>query len=346
MTHAILVTGGAGYIGSHMVKALVRAGHRVTVFDNLSTGHRDALATAAGGAAVDLVEGDLRRAADTAAAFAGRSIDVVMHFAASCYVGESVQHPAKYYENNVIGTLNLLGAMHTAGVRRLVFSSTCATYGDPVLLPMDETHPQRPVNPYGMSKLTAERAMTDYGRAYGIHTVALRYFNAAGCDSDGTLGERHDPETHLIPLVLLEALRLRAGGNPAETQLQVFGDDFDTPDGTCVRDYVHISDLCAAHLLAMQRLLHGKGCAFEAFNLGTGNGCSVKDVIETCRRVTGQDIQYRITGRRAGDPARLVASAGRAHAELGWTPRFNVLSDIVETAWRWFSAQPARVSRG
>ncbi len=346
MTHSVLVTGGAGYIGSHMVKALVQAGHRVTVFDNLSTGHRDAVAAAAGVAAVELIEGDLRRATDTAAAFAGRAIDVVMHFAASCYVGESVLQPAKYYENNVIGTLNLLGAMHAAGVRRLVFSSTCSTYGDPVSVPMDETHPQRPVNPYGMTKLTAERAMTDYGRAYGIHSVALRYFNAAGCDPEGALGERHDPETHLIPLVLLEALRLRAGGNPPETRLQVFGDDFDTPDGTCVRDYIHIADLCAAHLLAMQRLLQGKGCAFEAFNLGTGNGYSVKDVIETCRRVTGQDIQYRIAGRRAGDPARLVASAGRAHAELVWTPRFNALSDIVETAWRWFSAQPAPGSRG
>ena len=346
MTHSVLVTGGAGYIGSHMVKVLVQQGHRVTVLDNFSTGHRDAIAAAAGAAAVQVIEGDLRHPADIADAFAGRAIDVVMHFAASCYVGESVQHPAKYYENNVIGTLNLLGAMCAAGVPRLVFSSTCSTYGDPVSVPMDETHPQRPVNPYGMTKLTAERAMTDYGRAYGIHTVALRYFNAAGCDPDGNLGERHDPETHLIPLVLLEALRLRAGGNPAETRLQVFGDDFDTPDGTCVRDYVHIADLCAAHLLALQRLMRGTGAGFEAFNLGTGNGYSVKDVIETCRRVTGQDIQYRVTGRRAGDPARLVASAGLAQAELGWTPHFNALSDIVETAWRWFSAQPAQASRG
>lgn len=338
MTHSVLVTGGAGYIGSHMVKLLRSQGHQVTVFDNFSTGHRDVLQGA------DLVEGDLKNAADAARAFAGRPIDAVMHFAASCYVGESVQDPAKYYHNNVVGTLNLLGAMRAAQVQRLVFSSTCSTYGDPVSLPMDEDHPQRPVNPYGMSKLVAERAMADYGRAYGHGTIALRYFNASGCDPEGELGERHDPETHLIPLVLLEALRLRAGGNPAETRLQVFGDDFDTPDGTCVRDYVHISDLCAAHLLALQRLMQGTGSGFEAFNLGTGNGCSVKDVIETCRRVTGQDIQYRVAGRRAGDPARLVASAGRAHAELGWAPHFNALSDIVETAWRWFSRQPARAS--
>ena len=344
MNRSILVTGGAGYIGSHMVKLLRSQGHEVTVFDNFSTGHRDAVK------GVHLVEGDLKNAADAGRAFAGRRIDAVMHFAASCYVGESVQEPAKYYNNNVVGTLNLLGAMRAAQVQRLVFSSTCSTYGDPVSLPMSEDHPQRPVNPYGMSKLVAERAMADYGRAYGLGTIALRYFNASGCDPEGELGERHDPETHLIPLVLFEALRLRAGGNPAETRLQVFGDDFDTPDGTCVRDYVHIADLCAAHLLALQRLMRGTdagaGAGFEAFNLGTGNGCSVKDVIETCRRVTGQDIQYRVAGRRAGDPARLVASAGRAHAGLGWTPQFNALSDIVETAWRWFSQQPVRASHG
>ena len=243
-----------------------------------------------------------------------------------------------------IGTLNLLEAMRAAGVQRLVFSSTCSTYGDPVSLPMSEDHPQRPVNPYGMSKLTVERAMADYGRAYGLRTVALRYFNAAGCDPEGELGERHEPETHLIPLILREALRVRAGGKPEETRLQVFGEDFDTPDGTCIRDYVHIADLCAAHLLAMERLMSGKVSGFEAFNLGTGNGYSVKEVIETCRWVTGQDIRYRIAGRRAGDPARLVASAARARAELGWSPKFNALSEIVETAWRWFSRQPARIS--
>ena len=338
MTGTVLVTGGAGYIGSHMVKLLLRQGHQVTVFDNLSTGHRDAVQS------VDFVEGDLRREADAARAFSGRQFDVVMHFAASCYVGESVQDPAKYYANNVIGTLNLLRAMRAAQVNRLVFSSTCSTYGDPVSLPMSEDHPQRPVNPYGVTKLTAERAMADYGRAYGLGTVALRYFNAAGCDHEGELGERHDPETHLIPLILREALRVRAGGKPEDTQLQVFGDDFDTPDGSCVRDYVHIADLCAAHLHAMDRLMGDKVAGFEAFNLGTGKGFSVKEVIETCRRVTAQDIRYRVGGLRAGDPARLVASAERARAELGWSPEFKELSDIVETAWRWFSRQPARVS--
>jgi UDP-glucose-4-epimerase GalE len=337
MTLSIFVTGGAGYIGSHMVKLLLRQGHQITVFDNLSTGHRDAVEGA------DFVEGDLRRATDAAQVFESRQFDAVMHFAASCYVGESVQNPAKYYVNNVIGTLNLLEVMRAAKVQRLVFSSTCSTYGNPVSVPMSEDHPQRPVNPYGMSKLTAERAMADYGRAYGLGTVALRYFNAAGCDPEGELGERHDPETHLIPLILLEALRVRAGGKPEDTQLQVFGEDFDTPDGTCVRDYVHIADLCAAHLLALERLMGGGAAGFEAFNLGTGNGYSVKEVIETCRRVTGQDVRYRVAGRRAGDPARLVASAARARAELGWSPEFNELSDIVETAWGWFSRQLARV---
>lgn len=338
MTARILVTGGAGYIGSHMVKLLLRQEHHVVVFDNLSTGHWDAVSGA------DFVEGDLQRQSDVIRAFDGRQIDVVMHFAASCYVGESVQDPAKYYVNNVIGTLNLLEAMRAAKVQRLVYSSTCSTYGDPVSLPLNEDHLQRPVNPYGMSKLTAERAMADYGRAYGLATVALRYFNAAGCDPEGELGERHDPETHLIPLVLREALRVRSGGKPEDTQLRVFGDDFDTPDGTCIRDYVHIADLCRAHLLAMEIMFGGKTAEFKAFNLGIGKGYSVKEVIETCRRVTGQDIRYRIAGRRAGDPARLVASAERARAELGWSPEFTELSDIVETAWRWFSRQPMRKS--
>jgi UDP-glucose-4-epimerase GalE len=337
VTVRVLVTGGAGYIGSHMVRLLVEQGHHVMVFDNLSTGHRDAVHGA------DFCEGDLRHPSDAARAFERRRIDVVMHFAASCYVGESVMDPAKYYFNNVVGTLNLLNAMRSAGIQRMVFSSTCSTYGNPVSLPMNEDHPQRPVNPYGMSKLTVERAMADYGRAYGLNTVALRYFNAAGCDPEGELGERHDPETHLIPLILREALRVRAGGNPDDTHLQVFGDDFDTPDGTCIRDFIHIADLCSAHLLAMAHLMGAKLTAFNAFNLGTGNGYSVKDVIETCRRVTGQDIRYRISGRRVGDPARLVASAARARAELGWSPKYNELPDIVDTAWRWFSRRAALV---
>ena len=331
------MTGGAGYIGSHMVKRLIREGHRVTVFDNLSTGHRDAVSGA------DFIEGDLQNRLDVARALEWRHTDIVIHFAASCYVGESVQDPAKYYANNVVGTLHLLEAMRGAKIRRLVFSSTCSTYGVPVSLPMSEDHPQQPINPYGMSKLTAEYAMADYGRAYGLAAVALRYFNAAGCDPAGELGERHNPETHLIPLIIREALRVRDGGNPVDTQLQVFGDDFDTPDGTCVRDYVHVADLCEGHLLAVERLLGGAFSGLESFNLGTGTGYSVKEVIETCRRVTGQDIRYRILGRRAGDPAILVASAVRARSDLGWSLEFNQLSNIVETAWQWFARQPVRV---
>ena len=238
-----------------MVKLLRSQGHPVTVFDNLSTGHRDAVGSA------DFVEGGLRREFDAARAFEGRKVDVVMHFAASCHVGESVQNLAKYYLNNVTGTLNLLETMRAAEVQRLAFSSTCSTYGDPVSLPMSKDHPQRPVNPYGKSKLTAERAMADYGHAYGLATVALPYFNAAGCDPEGELGERHDPETHLIPLIIREALRVRAGGMPEATQSQIFDDDFETPDGTCIRDYVHVADLCAAHLLAMEHLLEGGGPA-------------------------------------------------------------------------------------
>lgn len=331
MTATILVTGGAGYIGSHMVKLLAREGYRVTVFDNLCNGHRDAVTGA------DFVEGDLRDRSAIARVFDGRRFDAVLHFAAFAYVGESVEDPGKYYVNNVTGTLNLLESMREAGVHRLVFSSTCSTYGDPVSLPMAEDHPQRPVNPYGMSKLMSERAMTDYGRAYGLRTIALRYFNAAGCDPEGELGERHDPETHLIPLVLREAQRVRAGGDPATTNLQVFGDDFATPDGTCIRDYVHVSDLCMAHMLAVARLARGSGGGFEAFNLGIGRGYSVREVIATCRRVSGQDIRYRIGERREGDPAQLIASAERARAELGWSPAYGDLSAIVKTAWRWQS---------
>jgi len=329
----VLVAGGAGYIGSHMVKALVRAGHAATVLDNLSTGHADAVRGAA------LVRGDLRSRADIEAVLDGARFDAVMHFAACCYVGESIEQPSKYYENNVIGTLNLLEAMRASDPRRLVFSSSCATYGDPVRMPMDESHPQNPVNPYGMTKFAAERAMADFGRAYGLRTVALRYFNAAGCDLEGELGERHDPETHLIPLVLQEALRVRAGGSPEDTELRVNGEDYDTPDGTCIRDYVHVSDLCDAHLLALKRLSDGRAEAFEAFNLGNQRGISVKEVIAVCREVTGIDIRYIASSRRPGDPPALVADSRRAREILGWAPRHENLTDIVRTAWNWFAAK-------
>jgi len=287
------------------------------------------------------VRGELRSRADIEAVLGGARFDAVVHFAAFCYVGESVAQPSKYYENNVLGTLNLLEAMRAAGVARLVFSSSCATYGNPVRLPIDESHPQNPVNPYGMTKFTAERAMADFGHAYGLRTVALRYFNAAGCDPEGALGERHDPETHLIPLVLREALRVRAGGRPEDTGLRVNGEDYDTPDGSCVRDYVHVFDLCDAHLRALQRLMDGRTGAFEAFNLGNARGTSVKEVIAVCRDVTGIDIRYVVSGRRPGDPAALVADSRRAREVLGWTPRHEGLADIVQTAWNWFSAKTA-----
>ena len=326
---AALVVGGAGYIGSHMVRMLADQGHEVTVFDNLSRGHRDAVLGA------DFVRGDLLNPADLESLFQSRRFDAVLHFAALCYVGESVQMPREYYRNNVVGTLNLLNAMLDTGVRRLVFSSTCATYGDPVSVPITEEHPQAPVNPYGWTKLMVEKALADYGAAYGLNSIALRYFNAAGCDPDGRLGERHDPETHLIPLVLREALRVRSGGDPADTRLTVFGDDFPTPDGTCVRDYIHVHDLCSAHLAALNRLSGAEGGGFEAFNLGNGQGFSVREVIETARRLTGIDIRFRIGPRRPGDPSELVGSAAKARTTLGWKPRFDQLEAILETAWRW-----------
>jgi len=324
----LLVTGGAGYIGSHMVKMLARAGHGVTVFDNLSRGFRDAVV------AGEFVEGDLRSRADVEALFAGRKFDAVIHFAALAYVGESVTSPREYYDNNVAGTLNLLSGMLDAGVRRFVFSSTCATYGVPESTPITEDHPQRPINPYGYTKLVIERMLADFATAYDMHSISLRYFNAAGCDPEGELGERHDPETHLIPLVLKEALRIRNGGDPADTGLEVFGDDFDTPDGTCVRDYIHVTDLCTAHLAALARLEKDAVSGAEAYNLGNGNGYSVRQVIDACSRVTGMEIPYRVSGRREGDPPFLVGSADKAREVLGWEPEFTALDRIIETAWK------------
>lgn len=326
----VLVTGGAGYIGSHMALQLRAAGIEVVVFDNLSTGHADAVPDAT------LIVGDLRHEGDVRRALSDGRIDAVMHFAACCYVGESMSDPGKYFQNNIVGTANLLAAMREAGVERIVLSSSCSTYGDPVRTPIDESHPQAPVNPYGYSKLVSERMIREYVRAHGFRAVALRYFNAAGCDAQGRLGERHDPETHLIPLVLMEALRVRSGGAASGTKLRVFGDDFQTPDGTCVRDYVHVEDLCAAHLSSL-RWLDGRPAGFHAFNLGTGRGDSVKQVIEACKRVTGFPIGYSIAGRRPGDPSHLVANADLARAELGWVPRYSRLDEIVATAWRWMS---------
>jgi len=258
------------------------------------------------------------------------------------YVGESVQRPDLYRENNVIGSNNLLDAMRLTGLNRMVFSSTCATYGEPLHTPIVESDPQHPVNPYGQTKLDIELALRDRAKTYGLASVSLRYFNAAGCDPSGDLGERHDPETHLIPLVLLEALRVRNGGDPADTKLQVFGGDFDTNDGTCIRDYIHVNDLCSAHLLALERLMADKVHGAEAYNLGNGRGFSVLEVVEACRRVTGIDIRFRVVDRRAGDPSALVGSAEHARVSLGWQPAHTSLEEIVASAWHWFSGRRAQ----
>ena len=337
MTGRVLVVGGAGYVGSHMTLALAEAGYAVTVFDNLCRGHRDAVLGAT------LVEGDIRRPSDLRRCFAESPFDLVMHFAALAYVGESVREPAKYYATNAVGSLNLLEAMREAAVARIVFSSTCATYGV-CDMPIDEAQPKNPVNPYGASKLFVEQALESYGAAYGISSISLRYFNAAGCDRLGRLGERHDPETHLIPRALREAMRVRAGGDPSETGLTVFGTDFETPDGTCIRDYVHVEDLCLAHLLAARRVLNAPGARAEAFNLGLGRGYSVLQVIEACRRVTGCDIRFGVAPRRPGDPPRLVASASLARRVLGWGPQIDSLDQIIETAWRWMTRERGRSS--
>lgn len=333
MGMSVLVVGGAGYIGSHMCQVLRDAGHHVTVFDNLSRGHRDAVGDS------ELVVGDIRSESDLQRCLAGRRFDLAMHFAALAYVGESVLQPARYYDNNVCGSLTLMNALLQARVNRMVFSSSCAVYGEVVHRPMNEEHPLNPVNPYGRTKLMVEQALQDYAASHGFRSISLRYFNAAGCDPSGRLGERHEPETHLIPLVLQEALRVKAGGNPWDTHLHLFGTNLDTPDGTCVRDYIHVNDLCAAHLKAADRLMGDSTPGFEAFNLGNGEGYSVLQVLEACRRVTRIDIQYHVSARRPGDPLWLVGSAERARKELGWEPRTGVIDDIILTAWRWIESK-------
>jgi UDP-glucose-4-epimerase GalE len=317
----VLVAGGAGYIGCHTVRLLERRGVPVVVLDNLSTGHRAAVKSTL--EVVDLADREALRGV-----FERHRPAAVIHFAAKCFVGESVTEPSKYYRENVLYTWNLLEAMRAAACRDIVFSSTCATYGDPVEMPMTESHPQAPISPYGRTKLAMEFMMQDYGRAYGMRIAALRYFNAAGASQEGDLGESHDPETHLIPLVL----QVAAGRRESIT---VFGDDYDTPDGTCVRDYVHVEDLAEAHLSALVKLQGGT--KEIAVNLGTGTGYSVLEVIETARRVTGKPIATKIAGRRAGDPPRLICGGTRARDLLGWTPRRAALEDIVGDAWRFHS---------
>jgi UDP-glucose 4-epimerase len=320
-----LVVGGAGYIGSHMVKQLLGAGHELVVADNFSTGHRSALT---GGSLVEL---DIADARALDALFAGHHFDAVFHFASFIQVGESVAEPAKYYQNNLAATLTLLQAMVRAGVKHFIFSSTAAVYGDPLYVPIDEQHPKAAINPYGRSKWMVEQMLEDFDRAYGLKSVCLRYFNAAGADPEGQLGERHEPETHLLPLILQAA----SGRRPSIT---VFGRDYDTPDGTCIRDYVHVADLVAAHALAVDYLLEGG--ASTAFNLGNGQGFSVQQVIDTVHQVTGQDICVSDAPRRAGDPPRLVADPRRAQALLGWQPRFASLEQIVTHAWKWEQKHP------
>jgi UDP-glucose-4-epimerase GalE len=320
----VLVSGGAGYVGSHAARMLSNAGHEAWVYDNLVFGHRGAVAPGR------LIEGDLLDRPKLEETLKAKKIDAVMHFAAFAYVGESVTDPGKYYHNNVVGTLSLMEAMRAAGVRRIVFSSTCATYGEPESVPIRESQSQNPINPYGYTKLIIERALSDYAKAYGWGYAALRYFNAAGASADGDLGEDHDPETHLIPLVLQVALGRRE-------HITIFGDQIATPDGTCVRDYIHVDDLASAHISALERL--GPGTEFKC-NLGTGQGTSVKEVVDACRRVTGRPIPVVIAGPRAGDPPALVADAGLARRELGWTPRFTSIAPIVESAWRWHQKHP------
>jgi UDP-glucose 4-epimerase len=314
-----LIVGGAGYIGSHMVKLLIRRGHTITTFDNLCSGHRNAIV---GGR---FVFGDLGDRRSLGALFRDDRFDGVMHFASHIQVGESAIDPAKYYRNNFVNTLNLLDAMVDADVRRLVFSSTAAVFGEPQYIPIDETHVKAPINPYGRTKWAVEQALHDYALAYGLNSVSLRYFNAAGADPEGELGERHDPETHLIPLTL----RAASGGQA----LKVFGRDYDTPDGTCLRDYVHVWDLCEAHLLAFGRL--DGGSESLAYNLGNGEGYSVQAVIDAAARITGLPVPVEDAPRRAGDPARLVADSRRARAELNWQPRYADLDTIVRHAWQW-----------
>ncbi len=321
----ILVTGGLGYVGSHAVKTLIKTGYRVLSLDNLEYGHRSASAGA------EVVIGDFGDRSLLQKIFSGEKIDAVMHFAAYAAVGESVLNPFKYYENNVSRTLILLDEMVKAGIKLLVFSSSAATYGEPNQIPIPEDHPKNPTNPYGRSKLIIEDILRDYDTAYGLKSISLRYFNASGADPEGILGEDHDPEEHLIPIVLQVALGKRA-------KVSIFGTDWDTPDGTCIRDYVHVMDLADAHLLALKALASGANTT--SYNLGNGNGYSVKQVIEIAREVTGKHIEAVEADRRPGDPARLVASSDKIRSELGWEPKIPELRRIIETAWAWHSSHP------
>ena len=318
---AILVTGGAGYIGSHTVRYLQEQGREVVVYDNLSTGHLQAV----NGPAVigDIFDGDLL--IETMKKY---KVEAVIHFAAFSLVGESMTRPGKYYNNNIGGTLSLLEAMRKAEVGKIVFSSTAATFGEPVYTPIDEQHPQQPTNVYGRTKLYMENMLRDYDNAYGIKSIALRYFNACGAHKSGEIGEDHKPESHLVPIIMQSILGLRG-------PVTVFGNDYNTPDGTCIRDYIHVTDLAQAHVLAVDRLLCGGKS--DAFNLGNGNGFSVLDIINAAQRATGRTVEYNIGPRRAGDPAILIAGSQKAKRLLGWKPEHDDINDILTDAWRWHS---------
>ena len=318
--NTILVTGGAGYIGSHTVKHLLKNNYNVIVLDNLVYGHKEAVLTD------KFEEVDLKNKQDVDNVFKKYKIDGVIHFAAYTYVGESVQNPSKYYRNNVVNTLNLLVSMRENSVNNIVFSSTCATYGNPNYMPLDEKHPQKPINPYGKTKFTIEQIMEDYNKAYGLNYMALRYFNAAGADKDTELGESHNPETHLIPLVL-KAIK------GERDSITVFGTDYDTPDGTCIRDYIHVEDLASAHRLALEHIFNGG--ASDCINLGTGIGNSVKEIIEASEKVTGKKVPVIYGERREGDPAKLYANNEKAKSILNWAPKYTNIEDIINTAWRW-----------
>ena len=321
----ILVVGGAGYIGSHMAKYLSKKGYMPVVLDNLVLGHRRAVKYG------PFFEGSMNDSSLLEKIFSEYPISAVMHFAAFCYVGESVEEPARYYQNNVANTLTLLEVMVEKKIGNFIFSSSCASYGEPVEIPITEDHPQKPISPYGRTKLMVEQILDDFRTAYGLESVCLRYFNAAGADRDGELGEDHNPETHVIPLVLKTAL----GQRPV---VDIFGDDYPTPDGTCIRDYIHIEDLAQAHLLALERLL--EGVPGGLYNLGNAKGYSVKQVIEIARRITGKEIPARVVERRSGDPAVLISSSQKAMKDLGWMPQFPDLETMVETAWTWHKNNP------
>ncbi|MBC3864191.1 UDP-glucose 4-epimerase GalE [Undibacterium jejuense] len=317
----ILVVGGAGYIGSHMVKYLSQNDCKVVTVDNLSSGYRDAIVFG------EFIEGDISEVEFLRQIFEKHQFDVVMHFASFIQVGESVREPTKYYQNNVVNTLNLLSVMKEFNVDKFVFSSSAAIFGEPETRLITENHPKNPLNPYGKSKLMVEQILEDFAKGYQLNSVSLRYFNAAGADPEGELGERHLPETHLIPLVLQVASKRR-------DSISVYGNDYDTPDGTCIRDYVHVSDLCSAHWLAVKTLVNGAS-GHQAFNLGSGKGFSVREVIDVAQKVTGRPIPNVVESRRSGDPACLVADSTYAKSVLGWKPQFGKLEEIIKDAWNW-----------